>query len=214
MLNQAEALPLTPYWLVCGERVAGTVATYSWGFSRYLEVAHLYLETIYRGRGVAALALTALQRKATAEKKRGIKLRADWTNPKALAYYLRRGFWVRNWRDQIVCIRDIDEPFSYCWASSKELGVGFVTSDDKRVQLLKATRQSTHYIQLVSLSDAVDLNAYSTLVLLLALHKWPLLRSRQHYEDYLGSDAVAPEVLARKIEIWDSWAEKHGFKRW
>ena len=53
-------------------------------------------------------------------------------------------------------------------------------------------------------------HATSTLSLALALHGWPLVRSREEWERSYFADAGPPEALAYKITIWEAWDRKHG----
>ena len=53
----------------------------------------------------------------------------------------------------------------------------------------------------------------STLALGLALHGWPLVRSREDWRRSYFADAGAPESLAYRIAIpWEAWAKSHGWR--
>jgi hypothetical protein len=55
-------------------------------------------------------------------------------------------------------------------------------------------------------------HADSTLALALALHGFPLVRSRAEWDRSYFADAGAPEALAYKITIWEAWARKRGWR--
>ena len=54
--------------------------------------------------------------------------------------------------------------------------------------------------------------ASSTLTLALAVHGWPLIRSRELWDHCRWSDAGAPEALARRIAVWEAWDREQGYR--
>jgi hypothetical protein len=41
---------------------------------------------------------------------------------------------------------------------------------------------------------------------------WPLARSQKDWDESYYADAGPPEALAYKIEIWEAWERKNGWR--
>lgn len=207
------------YWLLDANRRAGTVALASSSLGGTLvRLDSLYVFPTHRGRGVAARALLHLRR-LLAARDLGIRLETSWTWQRSVRFYVRLGMWVHMWKRDLAFRWDAGAPPPVVDVGSRRASLS-VDIEGRRVVLSQAERdgERLRFRERACPKGADERletlawEAASTLSLGLALQGWPLVRSRRAWNRYHYADAVSPEALAHKIEIWEAWDRKHGWR--
>jgi hypothetical protein len=148
----------------------------------------------------------------------GLRLDTSWCWQRAVRFYVDLGLWVYMWKRDLTLCWDPRTP-----PPRIEVGDGTaslsVRLGDTQVTLARARRQGD-VLELEEPKSTFEReegieNAYwhatSTLSLSLAIHGWPLVRSREEWERSYYADGGPPEALAYKISIWEAWARKQGW---
>jgi GNAT superfamily N-acetyltransferase len=210
-----------PYWLaIAGRRlgqVAVTVRGGAWGRD-CLWIASLYLFPEERGAGYGTLAMGILEGMARHLGLAGVRLETDWLWQGAVRFYLRRGFWVQNWKRGLSLVRWFaDPPYRIRHASRRmefAIGVGVAGAP-----AISAQRRGETLIWEECVAGGRDDDpgplaaAAPTFALWLAVRGWPLIRGPQEWEDrHRWSDTGMPEGLACKIAIFEGYARHCGFR--
>lgn len=209
------------FWILDREGRAGTLAieTCALGAS-FLRLSSLYVFSAARGRGVAPTALAGVQRVAVGAGFSGIRVSTHWTWQPAVRFYLKLGMWACSfkrsidfaWIDALAPRAiEIESAKATCW---------IVTGAD-RVPLIMASRhgerlewdESPMVEQPRGETAGIDSwYARATFAVALAVAGWPLLRSRDAFDESRGSDIGGPEVLACKIAVFEHVDRRHGFE--
>lgn len=206
------------YWLLeDGERVGTLALANSSRGSKRLYLASLYVLPTHRGRGTGRRAMgkvmNTLRRHGL-----GFRLDTSWCWQRTVRFYLQLGLWVYMWK------RDL----SFCWDPGtpppridviEATASLSVTLGGAPIVLARAHRGAdTLFLEESPRTRPRDerlgeayWHAESTLALALALHGWPLVRSREAWERSYYADAGAPEALAYKLTLWEAWAHKRGW---
>jgi GNAT superfamily N-acetyltransferase len=204
------------FWLLDGAERVGTVALSRLLLGRLrLPLSSLYVLPSHRRRGAATRALSQL-RAVLGKRGYGIRLATCWTWPSAVGFYLRRGFWVRMWKDNLDFYAAPDVPTPIVQVGDESASIA-VDLGSERVVLARAHRAGDKLTFEVAAHRAdgrgreLVWDATSTLSVALALRGWPLIRSQELSDACRGSDAGWPEALAQRIAVWEAWDRKHGF---
>jgi hypothetical protein len=205
--------------LLDGARV-GTLAIDSMFLPRSpVRVSSLYVLPEFRGRGTAARALHATYHAVVAAGADGIRLDTSWCWQAAVRFYLRLGFWLRNWKHSLLFVRsthlgsyrvDIEGAHARFSLQLNETWTPWIEADNR------ATSLGWKEIATSSLADdsvpPVHYFATSTFALHLAVHGWPLIRSPALWERrYDWCDSGMPEGLACKIAVFEAVARDRGY---
>jgi GNAT superfamily N-acetyltransferase len=208
------------YWLLLdGERV-GTVGIDSIRLGRSeLGISSLYVRPDRRARGIAARALEAIYHAAVSAGADGIRLDTSWCWQPAVRFYLRLGFWVRNWKHALVFVRSTQLcPYQVQMEGTRATFSVQLTESwtplleaDNRGASLGWTELPT-YASLDESWFAMRHVAPATFALHLAVRGWPLIRSAGQWEQrYHWSDTGMPEGLAFKIALFEEIARERGY---
>jgi GNAT superfamily N-acetyltransferase len=205
------------FWLLEeGERVGTLALSRGAVGNSLLRLSSLYVLPTHRGCGVATRALERM-RSVLGSWRYGIRLETCWPWQAAVRFYLRRGFWVRMWKRDLEFQWRFDAPPAIVQVDNGCASVA-VDLEGERVVLAKAERDGDE-LSFEEASVPADpriradvWDASSTLSLALALHGWPLIRSRELWERCHWSDAGPPEALAHRIEVWEAWDRKQGYR--
>ncbi len=225
-LERAESLAVRSQWEQCywlledGERI-GTVglATELLG-GPLVRLSSLYVLPSHRGRGAGERAMRRL-RATFAHHGLGIRLDTHWTWQPAVRFYLRLGMWVYMWKRDLVFFWDTRTPDPIVEVGPTEACLSVRAG----AELVPLARASRHGDQLAmndrgerfderSRDPRLGSGPYhgcSTLCLALALHGWPLVRSKEDWDRSYYVDGSSPEALAYKIAVWEAWDRKAGF---
>lgn len=206
------------YWLMDEGVPAGTILLDVLGLgSPWQRVSSLYVRPGRRGTGIASRALDSLAAAAKRHSLAGIRLGTGWIWQKSLRFYLTRRFWVVSWKHDIQLVREPDLP-ERRFEIRDECARLDVLRADGWGTLLAATRESDRLVVDTSIvdpeRDAIELMHYAvgTFAMLLALHGWPLVRSREQWAcRWRWSDCGEPEGLAYKIGIFEGVAREAGW---
>jgi GNAT superfamily N-acetyltransferase len=171
-----------------------------------LFLTSLYVEPRNRGRGLAARALDAAYRAAVAQGLAGLRLETHWTWQTSLRWYLRRGWWIRNWKHAIALTRRSDWPAYEVRFDGDDATFGLDGS------VLLRARRTGRRLTLTS-SSKHDLHATATFAAHLACAGWPLVRSERDWQQrWHSSDVGGPEGLAVKIAAFERHATEQGWR--
>jgi GNAT superfamily N-acetyltransferase len=211
------------YWLLDGGARAGTIALATSARGEQIYLASLYVLPSHRGRGVGR---RAMQRVMDALRRHGLGLCLDtsWCWQRTVRFYLQLGLWVQTWKRDLRLGWDPGTP-------PPRLAIGATTAslsvdrDGAPILLAQARRRGDALdsfdapapaLALALLDDArlghARRQAGSTLALALALHGWPLVRSRDAWERCSQADAGPPEALAYQLTLWEAWARKREWR--
>ncbi|MFZ5482331.1 MAG: GNAT family N-acetyltransferase [Myxococcota bacterium] len=208
--SRAERPFGTRLWIVDDSEEVGTLGIWPTIGRLLVPLASLYVDRPARGRGAASRALGVAQRAAELAGFDGIRLETEWTWHLPARMYLRRGFWVLNWKHSLAFHRSARLP-------AIELRVG----DDEAACLLEGAEVvRAHRLgdrlgwARASVPEALErhrFHAEATFALALALDGWPLVRSDEEWaKSRLEFDVGGPECLARYIRAWEAHACRHG----
>jgi len=210
---------LAAFWIVDRGARAGTIAlsTATYGH-RLLPVFSLYVFPSRRSSGLAYRTLHAVHEASVAAGFAGIRVATHWTWQAAVRRYLFRyrmwawSFkrsvdfaWVRDLPPHTITIDDHTARFA-------------VDRDAHTVELLAASRDGEVLVwnelpamASTELDGNLVFHARSTFAVALAVHGWPLLRAGDDLDRAAGSDLGGPDVLARKIAIFEYLDRRSGF---
>ncbi len=225
--DPAELGDYFPYWLVIDGSCVGSLALAlqdpGWGES-FLWVASLYLFKEWRRHGYGGVIMAELEALAACLGLGGIRLETEWVWQDAVRLYLRRGFWVANWKRGLSLVRYVSDP-SYAVRSHAcrldfmlESQLGPATAP---LPLISASREGNRLVledhRLAQRSRAAVTGSRGavepTFALWLAVAGWPLIRSPEHWaERHRWSDTGMPEGLAYKITLFEAYARRCGFR--
>lgn len=207
------------YWLLDGTARIGTVAltTSSLG-NGSLHLSSFYIFPALRRRGAGARFFDRLK-EILARHDTALRLDTSWCWPRAVRFYLREGMWLYMWKRELTFFWDKDLPRADVQISDEEASLA-VPVDGERLVLASARRHGSSlefaYPTPERRSDArvkeVVYLASSTLALHLALSGWPLIQSKQTWDEDRYADGGPPEALAYKISIWEAWDKKQGWQ--
>ncbi|MDB4931163.1 MAG: hypothetical protein JWM10_3647 [Myxococcaceae bacterium] len=208
-----------PYWLLEDGRRVGTIAlsTTAYGAAD-LRVGSFYVFRARRGMGTGRRALDRLRELLAAQ---GVGLRLDtcWSWQRTVRFYLRAGLWAHLWKRDLTLRWDARCP-PHTLAVGPADATLTVARDGADVVLARAHRRgdalrleetSRQLLADRSLGEA-PWDAVGTLSLALALEGWPLVRSREDWEQVRHADGGPPESLAYKIALWEAWDRHHGWR--
>lgn len=208
-----------PYWLVRDHERIGTIsiARSTLGSAR-CGVSSLYVRSDRRGLGVAGSALEAVTRAVQRHGLSGIRLETSWCWSAALAFYLRRGFWVRSWKRDIALVACSSLP-SYTVDVQGDLArfTAGPTEESAAIAIVAERRGDRLSWSTTDTSDRSEaaFQAPGTFAAILALRGWPLIRSDEAWAVQLAqgfSDCGGPEGLAFRIREWDAWSDHRGWR--
>jgi hypothetical protein len=207
------------FWILDHGVRAGTLALPTTMLGRqFLPLSSLYVFPARRSSGVAYRTMRAVHEACLAAGFLGIRVGTHWTWQAAVRrYVLRYGMWAWSFK------RSLD----FVWAN--HLPLHAITVDDvtarfaveqdgRTVELLAAARDGDRLIwnelpamTSPELDQSVAFHARSTFAVALAVHGWPLLRAGDDLAKAAGADIGGPDVLARRIAIFDYLDRRNGF---
>lgn len=225
--DPAELGDYHPYWLMIDGSCVGSVALALWdpGWGEtFMWVASLYIFKEWRRRGHGGGVMAELEALAARLGLGGIRLDTHWVWQDAVRLYLRRGFWVANWKRGLSLVRYVSDP-SYR-VRSHEGRLDFVLDDpgglfSRPLPLISASREGDRLIwedhRAVQPLPGLDTGSRGavepTFALWLAMAGWPLIRSPEHWaERHQWSDTGMPEGLAYKITVFEAYTRRFGFR--
>jgi hypothetical protein len=217
---------LRPYWIMSQGRRIGTIALttaaqFAWSGGRTMRVFSLFILPPHRGARHARRALRAAYDAALAGGLSGLRLDTDWCWQRAVRFYCGLGMWIRMWK------RDLD--FTFCrdlppWRLELEGDrARFVVDLEAGPRVLLRARREGERLGWEAADPSGDdasteemvWRAPGTFAVALALQGWPLLRSEEQWQAQLAqgfSDSGGPEGLAFRIQRYEAWANKHGWR--
>ncbi len=216
-----------PYWLMIDGSFVGSLALALWdpGWGEtFMWVASLYVFKEWRRRGHGGDVMAELEALAARLDLGGIRLDTHWVWQDAVRLYLRRGFWVANWKRGLSLVRYASDP-SYM-VRHHECRLDFVLNDpgglaSRPIPLISASREGDRLIwedhrpvqPLPGLDTGSRGAVEPTFALWLAMAGWPLIRSPEHWaERHHWSDTGMPEGLAYKITVFEAYTRRCGFR--
>lgn len=204
-----------PFWIVRGGQTAGIVGLETWpdGWQPFCRIWSLYLFPEQRGRGLGRRLLARIFEAALAAGFDGFCVETRWIFQAAVKFYLAQGLWLQNWQHSLVFCRDRRLP-AYRFTLDNDLA---------RLRVAKAGAWRLYYSaerqgQSLRLREPVDdlenrPAALNTFALHLAINGWPLVRgAREWAARFTACASGSPEGLAEKIECFEAYERKHGFK--
>jgi hypothetical protein len=209
----------TAFWIGDRGARAGTLALSNVTIGhRLLPVFSLYVFPAGRSSGLAYRTLRAVHQASTAAGFAGIRLATHWTWQAAVRRYLfRYGMWAWSFKRSIDFVWASHLP-SYAVTLDDHAARFAVDHDGRSVELLTASRDGEVLIwnELAAMTSRelngdVVFHARSTFALALAVHGWPLLRAGDDLDEVAGYDIGGPDVLARKIAIFEHLDRRSGF---
>lgn len=205
------------YWLLDGGERAGTIAlaTTYMGIG-LVTVSSLYTVPSRRRRGLAANALRRAHEAVIAHGGRGLRVPAYWTWQPAVRFYLSLGMRVLNWKHAIVFSWQKGTPAHRLDVGEHSASFSIETAGGE-APLIVAARDGDRlgWSELPALREGpnVHLHARETLAVAIATRGYPLLRSREAWDERFGSlDAGFPEGLAHKILLWEEADREQGYE--
>lgn len=205
------------YWLRDGGERAGTIAlaTTYMGIG-LVTISSLYTRPSHRRRGIAANALRRANEAVIAQGGRGLRVPAYWTWQPAVRFYLSLGMWVLNWKHAIVFSWEKGAPAHRIDTGDRAASLS-IEKDGVEEPLILATREGERLgwneLPALRAAPASCRHARETLAVALATRGYPLVRSREAWEERGSSlDAGFPEGLAHKIELWEAWDRQQGYE--
>ena len=210
-----------PFWIIADGEPVGTVAAMlqDTGWNRpLLEIASLYLFAEQRRRGHAGQVMDALEQVVAALDLRGLRLDTDWLWQPAVRFYLRRRFWVMNWKRGLSLGRYRADPD---YRLESHPGQMMLRLADQKGPIITAERDGERLRwredppadESAADDERLRWPLRSTLSLHLAVAGWPLVRGPAEWADrHRWSDLGMPEGLAYKITLFEAHARRHGFR--
>lgn len=213
--SKRERWGIRCFWLLDSGAPVGTIAlARSAQGSTLLRMSSLYVFREHRGRGVGTRALGAVL-EALGRHDLGMRLDTSWPWHDTVAWYLRRGMWVRSWKRDLELCRTVAMPAAILTFEENRASVG-ARVDGEFLELVVAEREgdtltSFETLPLNERTRQVEWLADSTLSLALAVRGWPLVLPGKSADKW-GGDAGPPEAIARRIVLWEAWYEKRGWQ--
>jgi len=207
------------FWLVDRGVRTGTLALSKVTLDhQFLPVFSLYVFADRRSSGFAYRALRAVYQASVAAGFAGIRISTFWTWQGAVRRYVfRYGMWAWSFKRNLELVWASSLP-PYTIAVAEDAAQFAVHLDGQTVGLLAAARDGEHLVwnqlpamELPAVRGSVAFHARSTFAVALAVHGWPLLRAGDDLGEVAGSDVGGPDVLARKIAIFDHLDRRSGF---
>lgn len=204
------------YWIERDGVRVGTFALSRSCLGIFAYAYSVYLLPPYRGGGIMSGTLRSVHGEL---ERRGLGLRIEtgWTWRRAVPFYLRTGFWLHLWKQDLEFVRRPNVPPPVIVVDERDARVS-VASRDGPVVLARARRTADRLVdhgEAPGLSEDLghlSWDARTTLSLAIALRGWPLIRSEAHWQTNRFSDAVHPEALAMRIGIWEEEAAARGWR--
>ena len=151
----------------------------------------------------------------------GIHLDANWCWQAAIQFYLRLGYWVRNWKHSLVLMRSQNLRPYRVEIEGRRATFSAQTNKGTWTPLLDAEHRGNTLgwfegDALKTRSEELGAEQYlapGTFALHLALSGWPLIRSADDWaRRYDWSDMGMPEGLAYKIAVFEAVDRERGFE--
>ena len=219
LLDPRQSDYYAAFWMVDGGVRAGTLALPTTMLGRqFLPVSSLYVYQARRSGGVAYRMMRAVHQASQAAGFLGIRVGTYWTWQAAVRrYVLRYGMWAWSFKRSL----------EFVWAD--HLPPHAITVDDhaarfavevdgRTVELISAARDGDRLVwdelpamTSPELATRVAFCARSTFAVALAVHGWPLLRAGDDLAKVAGADIGGPDVLARRIAIFEYFDRRSGF---
>lgn len=210
--RQSEAC----YWILRDGCRVGTLAIARFCLGDFVSLHSVYVRPQHRGKGVMADTLHAVRAELEA-RGLGMRLETSWTWQRAVRFYLRTGFWLRSWKRNLAFVRPPLAPSPVVTVGDDEATVA-VNVDGCPAVMARARRDGRGLLEHGGEPELpADLrylahDARTTLAIAIALEGWPLIRSKDESERCRTSDLVHPEALATRIQYWEAWAARHGWR--
>ncbi|HEV7667435.1 MAG TPA: GNAT family N-acetyltransferase [Thermoanaerobaculia bacterium] len=205
-----------PFWLLDDGRRVGTLAVPTMISGRDLiSVSSLYVDPAARRGNIARRALEAVFRAGLELGAGGLRLDTSWIWQPAVRFYARIGMWVRSWKHNLVFTWQANLPPYRVEIGETE--ARFLIEQDGGWLTKVTARNLGDRLgwEPIDLEPRLGEPFYcipGTFALHLALAGWPLIRSDETWERrHNWSDAVQPEGLAYKIEIFEAIDRERGF---
>lgn len=209
------------YWVGKVENPLG-IFSISLSASSYscLPVWSLYILPEYRKRGIAEQVLGVLQDAALLFGFQGIRLTSDWTWQVPVRFYLKKKFWLHNWKHDLVFVKMKDMPKHRIVKQKEHLRFDL---EEKRwwKPLLIAKRQEDDWLSWKETLFGLKIKdknptlfhlSQNTFALALAIQGWPLIRNEEMWAKRKNhSDCGEVEGLAHKIPIFEAISHNDGF---
>ena len=205
------------YWLIRDDQIVGTIALdlpdYGWDRPR-LSVASLYIFPELRRQGHAGAVMAELEAACPGLGLGGIWLSTHWVWQPSVRFYLKRGFWVLNWKHDLRLFRRPGDPRHRVRITDGR--VDFLI-DGESEPTLSAGRDGDRLIwhEHPATQGAPIDDRYAwieTFSLWLALLGWPLVRGDATWaQRYHWSDCGMPEGLGYKIGVFEAYDRQCGF---
>jgi GNAT superfamily N-acetyltransferase len=181
----------------------------------FMPVSSLYVFPARRSDGHAYRTLRAVYAAAVAAGFAGIRVSTFWTWQAAVRrYLLRYGMWARSFKRSLDFVWASDLP-SYTISVDDHTARFAIDHDARTLELLTASREGHllvwHELPAMSSDSHSRFLARSTFAVALAVHGWPLLRADDDLDAVAGYDIGGPDVLARKIAIFEHIDHQRGF---
>ena len=223
----ADERPLDPrrselfvaFWIIDRGARAGTLALQQTTLGhQFMPVFSLYILPRRRASGLAYQTLRAVYQASIAAGFEGIRVATHWTWQAAVRRYLfRYGMWAWSFKRSIDFVWTGDLP-PYAVTVDDHAARFTVDQDDRTLELLTASRDGDLLVwnelpamASPELSKIVSFHARSTFAVALAVHGWPLLRAGDDIDEVAGYDVGGPDVLARRIAVFDHLDRRSGF---
>ncbi len=200
-----------------GEQVGTVALSRSTLGGSLVYLSSLYVLPTARRSGHVRRTLTAL-RDALALRGLGLRLDTCWAWQPTIRVYLRLGMMVRMWKRDLTLQWGVGSAVPIIAVGEETASLSVLRDGGPRV-LMRARRAEDRLV-LEDGDDERDGDAAaelvwemrSTFALELAMHGWPLVRSREHWEKSRWSDLGPPEALAYRITAWEAWDRAHGWR--
>ena len=206
-----------PFWLTWDGEPVGTISIERSSHRAHLGITSFYVRRERRGLGIGTTTLDAVRSVALRHGFAGLRLETSWCWRDTVAFYARRGMWVRGWKDELSLVSDV-APYQVEIAGD-HARFWWGTGGGERTVAIEATRAGDRlrWSPAGSLEESGEKGwlAPGTFALHLALRGWPLITSDEAWADQerLGfSDCGGPEGLAFKIQIWEAWNAHSGWR--
>jgi GNAT superfamily N-acetyltransferase len=205
------------YWVrsPSGERI-GSIACRVEPFTLRPTVAlsSVFISPAHRSRGIGQCVLLAMRDAAYAEGIQNVTLHTEWLWQRSVRFYTRAGMWLRSWKDDLQFVFGVDLPR---WRADFDGSLARFSVEEAGAW--RALIEAEHKGERLGWTETDELKRHprlqweapTTFALMLATHGWPLKRN-DDWRKHWASDAVHPEAFARRIQGFESWARKNGWR--